>query len=138
MELFGALRRYKRRLEKKFAKKIARKQLNFACDERIILGLKMMASSLEVPIYPIAEHLLQLGAAEVLISMKDEALRERLCRHLVEDHLLTPITKPESEPTLQRALRLEDVVRLLELLETKSSPEAVRETIVKLMEEAKK
>ncbi len=135
MGLFRALKHYRKKLEKRFTRQITRKQLNFVCDERIILGLKIMAGSLEVPIYPIAEHLLQLGAAEVLISMKDEALRERLCRHLVEDHLLTPVTRPESEPVSRRALRIDNALKLLELLETRSSPEAQRDVILRLMEE---
>ena len=138
MELFGALRRYKRRLEKKFTKQIRRGQFNFACDERIILGLKMMAQCLEAPVYVVAEHTLQLGASELMVIVEDEALRERLCRHLVEDHLLTPVTKPESEPTSQRALKLENAMGLLELLETRSSLEEQKKIILRLMEKAKK
>ena len=85
MNLFRLLkggRRYKRKLEKRFSQEIGRRQLNFACDERLILLLKLLAKELEVPIYTLAEHLLQLGGAEVAILMKDEALRNQLCHHL--------------------------------------------------------
>jgi len=69
-----------------------------------------------------------------MVVVGDEALRERLCRHLVEDHLLTPITKPESEPTSQRAMKLENTMKLLELIELRDgSPEGVKEIIDRLM-----
>lgn len=137
MGLFGALKHYKKKLEKRFSRQITRKQLNFACDERIILGLKMLAWSLEAPIYVVAEHVLQLGASELMVIVEDEALRERLCRHLVEGHLLTAVTKPESEPTSQRALRLENAMGLLQLLETRSSLGEQEKIILRLMEETK-
>ncbi len=47
------------------------------------------------------EHSLQLGITEVYTMTQDEALKDKLCRHLVQDHLLTPVTKPESEQLSQ-------------------------------------
>ena len=61
MGLFGALEHYKKRLEKRFTRQVRRSQFNFACDERIIIALKMMARRLEAPVYVVAEHTLQLG-----------------------------------------------------------------------------
>ena len=46
---------------------------------------------------------------------------------------MTPVTKPESEPVSRRALKLQNSMDLLELLETRSSPEAQREVILRLM-----
>ncbi len=134
MDLFGIKKRFKRRIEKKF-KPIQRTQFNILCDRRLAAEIRILAHGLECPFYCVTEHLLQLGLAEVLVGLRDEALRERLCRHLVEDHLLTTVTKPESEPISRRALRLQNAIRLLELLEARSSPEAQREVILRLMGE---
>ena len=134
MDIFGLKKRYKKRIQKKF-ESISRVQVNFMCDNQLATRLKVLAHALEVPIYPLIEHLLQLGLSEAAIIATDEALRERFCHHLVEDHLLTPATKPESEPISKRALRLQNAIRLLELLENRSSPQAQREVILRLMEE---
>lgn len=122
MNVIRKLKRYKKRVEKRFTHQISREQLNFACDERIILGIKMLAQDLEVPMYPLCEHLLQAGMAEASLVIRDEALKENLCRHLVKDHLLTPITNPESEITSSRAWRLDNAMRLLEYIEFDPTP----------------
>ena len=88
MRPFRTLKRYKKRLEQRFTQQNGRTQLNFTCDNELVLGLKALAQHLEIPIYPLAEHILQLGMAEVLTSIGDKALRENLQRHLLQDHLL--------------------------------------------------
>jgi hypothetical protein len=95
MGLFRAVKRYKRKLEKRFAKQ-KRTQLNFACDKRIVMGLRLLTRDLEVPMYPLCERLLQLGVAEVAKSIKDESLKEELCRHLIQKHLLVPAAELEA------------------------------------------
>jgi uncharacterized membrane-anchored protein YjiN (DUF445 family) len=95
--------------------------------------VKILAQSLEVPIYVLTEHLIQLGAKEVAELVQDEALKDQLCRHLVRDHLLTPITKPQSEPISRRLYRLKNAMNLVELLETKNTPEEQRLIITELL-----
>ena len=137
MNLFRLLkggRRYKRKLEKRFGQDISRKQLNFACDERLILLLKILAKELEVPIYTLAEHLLQLGGSEVAILMEDEELRNQLCHHLAKHHLSEPEVRLQSEPVSQRVIRLQNAMKFLDLVEQRArSPEVVREIIERLI-----
>ncbi len=51
-------------------------------------------------------YLTFLSVKEVLERGGDvnEALKDQLCRYLVQDYLLTPVTKPESEPLSRRVL----------------------------------
>jgi len=89
MELLHRLKaKYRHKIEKKYAKAINRKQLNFNCSEDIILGVKFMAAILEVPRYVIAEHLLQVGSYHLIGVIKDRQRREKLAEHLVKVHLL--------------------------------------------------
>lgn len=79
-------RPYRHKLEKEFIEQIPRRQFNFSCREEYILGVKVLASILECPQYVIAEHLLQVGAEEVLKHIQDG--KEELQRHLIDAHLL--------------------------------------------------
>lgn len=133
MELIRAVKRYKKGLAKRFTKEIGRKQFNYYTDRALITLLRLQARHLEVPIYVLCEHCLQLGLAEVYAMTQDEALKDQLCRHLVQDHLLTPITKPESEPLTRRVLQLENAMHFLELLETRNNREEQKEIISALM-----
>ena len=95
--------------------------------------MKLLAHSLEVPVYVLAEHLMQPGAKEVAELVQDEALKDQLRRHLVRDHLLTPVVRPHSEPISRRLYRLKNAMNLLELLETKNTPEEQRVIITELL-----
>ncbi len=86
--LHGLKAKYLHRNEKKYVKAIKRRQLNFSCSEGVILGVKYMAAVLEVPMYVIAEHLLQVGSYHVWKGAKDPKNREKLVEHLVKVHLL--------------------------------------------------
>ena len=89
MQLLHRLKaKYHHRIEKKYAKVIRRRQLNFNCGEGIIIGIKLLAAILEVPRYVIAEHLLQLGSYHVLTVINDKGKRQKLQEHLVKVHLL--------------------------------------------------
>jgi len=132
MGLLKTVKRYKNRLVKRFSKELQRKQFNFYCDWSIIVTLKAFAGKLEVPIYTLAEHCLQLGILEVIDLMEDEALKDQLCRHLVRDHLLTPVTKPQSEPISRRLIRLRNVMNILSLFEFIKNPEEQAEAILGL------
>jgi hypothetical protein len=80
--------KYRHKIEKKYAKTIKRKQLNFNYSEDIILGVQFMVAILEVLRYVIAEHLLQLGSYHLIGVMKDRERREKLAEQLVKVHLL--------------------------------------------------
>ena len=80
--------KYRHKTEKKYAKVIKRRQLNFTCDEDIIIGIRILAAALEVPLYVIAEHSLQVGAYQVLRAAKNPEKRHKLEEHLVKSHLL--------------------------------------------------
>ena len=80
--------KYYNRVAKKYVKTIKRRQLNFNCDEHIISGVKFLAVVLEVPVYVIGEHLLQVGCYHILAVIRDEDIKRRLTEHLVKTHLL--------------------------------------------------
>lgn len=89
MELLHRLKaKYRHKIEKKYIKAIKRKQLNFNCDEDIIIGIRFLAAVLEVPRYVLAEHLLQLGSYHLIEVIKDLKKREKLVEHLVRVHLM--------------------------------------------------
>lgn len=94
-----------------------------------------MAHQFEVPMYVFCEHCLQLGIAEVYTITKDEALKDQLCRHLVNGHLLTPVTKPESEPLSRRVLRLDNAMKYLEIVDAGRTLEQQRAILLKIMTE---
>jgi len=126
MQLFRGVKRYKKRLEKQFTRQIGRKQFNFACDQGIVLQLEALARKLEVPKYPLAEHLLQIGLESCLVESRDDTLRELLQRHLVHDHLLVEGLNPVSERTSQQAHRIQAALNLVRLAELKGkNPEEI-------------
>jgi len=74
-----------------------RRVFGFLCDPSLALAVKFIAHDLQCPIYPVAEHLLQLGAALVLPALEDEELKKELQEHLVREHLLVPTLDGQSE-----------------------------------------
>ena len=60
-------------------------QCGFLCDQNLTLGVKLLAADLGTPIYPVVEHLLQLGAAQILPALQREELKKQL-----QEHLLVP------------------------------------------------
>ena len=136
MQLFRAVKRYKKRLKKRFTRQIGRRQFNFACDQVIVLQLEALARKLEVPKYPLAEHLLQIGLESCLIEARDDTLRELLQWHLVHDHLLVEGLNPVSEETSQQAHRIQAALKLVRLAELKGkSPEGIEGIIDRLLGE---
>ena len=71
-------------------KRRVRKVFGFLCDPELALGVKLLAHQLEVPIYPLAEHLLQLGAGEVIREIEQPERKRKLQDHLLNGHLLVP------------------------------------------------
>lgn len=89
MQLFHRLKaKYSHKVEKKYTKTVKRQQLNVNCSEDIIDAVRFIAITLEVPLYVVAEHLLQVGLYHLLEGVKDPKNREKLISHLVEVHLL--------------------------------------------------
>jgi hypothetical protein len=129
---------YKKKLEKLFKREeIGRKQLNFACDVRLITRLKLLATYLETPFYPLAEHILQLGMAEVLTCAQDEALKVNLQHHLIQQHLLVGQLDPVESLVSERAGRIDNALKFLKLVEQKAgSVEAVEQIIGRILKEA--
>lgn len=136
MGLLKIVKRYKRRLAKRFSREISRKQLNIATDRSLVAIIRLMAHQLGIPIYVLCEHSLQLGIAEIYTLTQDEALKDQLCRHLVQDHLLTPVTRPEAEPISRRVLRIENTLRFLDFLDKFASREEQKAIISKVIKEA--
>jgi hypothetical protein len=97
--------------------------------------LKLLARLLEVPQYVLNEHILQLGTSEVLEIMKNDALKENLQRHLVQEHLLVSAT--EIEPPSDAALKAKNAVEFLQTVELLAdNSEAVVSFMDKLTHEA--
>ena len=135
MELLKAVKRYRKKLEKKLSRQIRRQQFNFQCDKRLVDTLRGLAMHLEIPVYPLTEHVLQIGILEIITVIQDDTLKERLCRHLLKGHLLVHSIQPESELVTDRVLRLRNTRDFLRLMELKKNPEEQREIISQLWEE---
>ena len=78
-------------------KRRIRKVFGFSCDPKLAVGVRMIAADLEVPIYVVAEHLLQLGAAQIYPDLEDEEAKRQLQEHLVSHHLLRLALGEEDE-----------------------------------------
>ena len=65
--------------------------------EEIILGVKLIAAILEVPMYVACEHILQVGNYQVLKAINDPEKRQKLKEHLVKVHLLGDELKEDKD-----------------------------------------
>ena len=89
MGIINRLRaKYHHIVERKYIKTIKRKQFNLTMAEEIILGVKLIATILEVPLYVACEHILQVGSYQLLRVLNDPQKRQKLTEHLVKVHLL--------------------------------------------------
>ena len=132
------LRKYIKKLEKRHKKEsIDRRQLNFTCDVNLITGLKLLAKYLDIPFYPLAEHVLELGISEISVKVQDSALTELLQRHLVKEHLLVRQLNPLDSHVSDRARRIDSALRFLRLIEHKAgSVEAAKQIIDRMLKGA--
>jgi hypothetical protein len=78
----------------KLAKKLlgkdsGRKIFGFPCSPGIPAQLKLLAGTLNVPIYALAEHALQLTAEQIARASQNPEERELLRKHLAEIHVDT-------------------------------------------------
>ena len=99
-----------------------RRQFNFPCDSRLRLTVKALAASLGCPIYVLAEHVMDLGLQELAVILRDETLKEKLQRHLLQEHLLVTGLPPEHGTVSQRAERLRNCLEFLWLYEVTGVP----------------
>ncbi|MFC1963720.1 hypothetical protein ACFLVL_03765, partial [Chloroflexota bacterium] len=53
-------------------------------------NVRLLAKLLDSPIYPLHEHLLQLGLTLVVATLDSERGKKHLMNHLTRDHLLQP------------------------------------------------
>jgi hypothetical protein len=130
-------RKYTKKLRSRFVRKeIARRQFNIICDERLIQALKLSARELEVPVYVITEHAIQLGLHEIHLEEHEPAYKENLRRHLVKHHLLVDNLDPIDERLGNRVRRLKNAIKLLKFLELESDPKKQTAIIERLIKEA--
>ncbi len=128
-----------------------RKVFGFLCDPKLALGVKMLAADLEVPIYPVAEHLLQLGVAQMYPSLEDEEAKKELQDHLISDHLLTSALDEQNENEYDQAAaanatkeqkdrqaRIDAAIELVRIFEMQGvSPEKIKAKLLGLAMEMK-
>lgn len=74
-------------------RKAHRKVFGFLCDKDLSERVRRLSALLEVPIYCLVEHLLQLGLAHVGLQMSEgqenmEQVKKEMQDHLVDHHLL--------------------------------------------------
>ena len=130
-------RKYTKKLRSRFVRReIARRQFNIICDERLIQALKFSAKYLEVPVYIITEHAIQLGLHEIHLEEHEPAYKENLRRHLIEHHLLVDNLDPIDERLGNRVRRLKNAIKLLKFLELESDPKKQTAIIERLIKEA--
>lgn len=130
-------RKYAKKLRSRFVRrKVTRKQFNIICDERLIQALKFSAKYLEVPVYVITEHAIQLGLHEIHLEKHEPAYKETLKHHLVRHHLLVDNLDPIDERLGNRVRRLKNAIKLLKFLELESDPKKQSAIIERLIEEA--
>ena len=87
--------------------------------------------------YPLAEHVLELGMSEVAMSLSDASLTEILQRHLLKEHLLVGQLNPLDRHASDRAKRIDSALKFLKLVEAKAgSVEAVEQIIGRILKEA--
>ncbi len=76
-----------RNVRKLLGKDTERRVFGFKCSPDIPATLKTDADGLHVPLFALAEHILQLGAMQLPYALRDPEEREELRRHLIEDHI---------------------------------------------------
>lgn len=130
-------------------KRQERKVFGFLCDPKLALGVKFIAADLKVPIYVVAEHLFQLGVAQMYSALEDEDAKKELQEHLINQHLLASALSEDNEydraaaansrsQEKKRRSRIDAAVKLVRVLEMEGvSPERIKTELTRLETEAK-
>ena len=130
------LSKHGKKLKGRFIRReIARKQFNIICDKRLIQGLKFSGRQLEVPVYVIAEHAMQLGLDEIYLEEHDPAYKENLKRHLIKHHLLVESLDPLDERLGNRVRRLKNAMRFLRFFEISTDVKRQEQLLIKLIDD---
>ena len=129
-------------------KRKQRRVFGFLCDPKLALGVKFIAAHLKVPIYVVAEHLLQLGVAQMYPAIEDDEAKRELQEHLINEHLLVSaldegneydkaaIATAQQEQKEHQA-RLDAALEIVRILEINGvSPEMVVAELTRLEMEA--
>ena len=80
------------RAQEKIAKKIlgkdtGRRVFGFACSADIQAKIKMLSGELQIPIFALGEHCLQLGTSSITKAVQNAEERDSLRKHLIERHV---------------------------------------------------
>jgi hypothetical protein len=76
------------RLAKKLmGKESTRKVFGFICNSDIPARLKLLAGKLNVPLYAVVEHALQLASGQIAMITENQDESVILRRHLIENHV---------------------------------------------------
>jgi len=130
-------------------KRRERKVFGFLCDPELALGVKFIAAGLQVPIYTVTEHLLQLGMAQMHPNLEDEVSKKELQEHLINQHLLASALSEDNEydraaaanarkAEKKRRARFDAAVKLVRVLEMDGvPPERIKTELTRLETEAK-
>jgi hypothetical protein len=134
------MRKYRKKLEKRFKNgEIGRRQLNFTCDVGLIARLRLLAKYLHTPFYLLAEHALELGLSEIRVKIQDSALTEILQRHLLNEHLSVKDLSRVERYISDRAKRIDNALKLLEVIESRAGgPEVVGKIIDRILKESQR
>jgi len=103
MDIIGrVIARLQQLTDRKRIKTIKRKQFNLTMAEDIVFGVKFIAVIMQVPMYVVCEHILQVGSYHLLEAMDDQESRKRLKDHLVQVHLLGDELKEDDILSISR------------------------------------
>jgi hypothetical protein len=83
----GPGRRNERLAKRILGKDSGRRVFGFACSPDIHAQMKLLAGELQVPVFALAEHCLQLSVGLVAKAKENPEERELLRKHLVEVHV---------------------------------------------------
>ena len=78
-----------------------RKTYGFRCDPGLQAFMKALADELDVPLFALSEHALELGSMQIEAAKADPAEREEMCLHLAEAHVLERTLEKISRYDLQ-------------------------------------
>jgi hypothetical protein len=83
----GQARSNERLAKKILGKDTGRRVFGFACSPDTHVQMKMLAGELQIPIFALAEHSLQLLAVLIAKAIENNEERDQLRRHLIEAHV---------------------------------------------------
>ena len=83
----GPTRAQERIAKKILGKDTGRRVFGFACSADIQVKIKMLSGELQIPIFALGEHCLQLGTSSITKAVQNAEERDSLRKHLIERHV---------------------------------------------------